>query len=157
VSGADEARDAIRKALKAGYGPVWQAGKDYAAAYKDAIDKQDVVEAMAGAVQLVLAAEHLHDMAERAMKDARTELARQMDETGCHQIVTGNLTAYLQRKPAYVSIDDAAAIPPGLMHTPAPAPDKKAIKSAIEAGQDVPGASLMRPNEQTVAIRTKKD
>lgn len=53
----------------------------------------------------------------------------------------------VRQNPASVVIDDAGAIPSSLYvypDPPAPYPDKKGIKAAIEAGQDVPGARLVR-------------
>lgn len=53
----------------------------------------------------------------------------------------------VRQNPASVVIDDAGAIPSDLYvypDPPAPYPDKMAIKSAIESGQDVPGARLNR-------------
>ena len=48
-----------------------------------------------------------------------------------------------------VMIEDEKAIPPQYMRTPepkppVPAPDKKAIKAAIEGGVTVPGAALVK-------------
>ena len=55
----------------------------------------------------------------------------------------------LRANPAAVVIEDESAIPFSFMRTPepkppVPAPDKKAIKAAIEAGMEVPGASLVK-------------
>jgi len=55
----------------------------------------------------------------------------------------------LRANPPAVVIDNESAIPPQYMRTPepkppVPAPDKKLIKAAIEAGTDVPGASLIK-------------
>lgn len=54
----------------------------------------------------------------------------------------------LAKNPVAVVIDDEKALPPSFWRTPepkppVPAPDKKAIKEAIEKGQTVPGASLV--------------
>jgi hypothetical protein len=155
-SGATEARDAVRTALALGYKPVWQAGKDYALAYQQATTVDDLVEAMARAVDVVMAAAHLVEVASAAEKNARAELARVMQDAGCHQVTTATLTAYLTKRKAYVIVDDASAIPPSLLHQPPPVPDKAAIKDALEAGRGVPGASLITPNDMSLAIRSRK-
>ena len=155
MSHADNARDAVHAALRGAYGPCYRAGAEYAAACKRALAETDLVAAFGAALDVVRAAEHLHDVAELAAKDARTELAKQMAEVGCHQVATATLTGYLQKKPAYVMIDDEAAIPQEFMATPAPKPDKHALKAAMDGGKDVPGATLVRPNDQTLAIRAK--
>lgn len=154
-SGADDARDALHRAVRNGYSPCWKAGAEYATACKAALAATDVVDAFGKALDVVRAAEHLHDVAEMAARDARTELAKQMSETGCHQIASGTLTGYLTRKPAYIVVDDEKLIPPEFMSVPTPKPDKHALKHALDGGADVPGASLIRPNEQTLAIRTR--
>ena len=49
--------------------------------------------------------------------------------------------------PEAVEVFDAAQLPAAMMkqpETPPPSPDKAAIKAAIKAGQDVPGAKLTR-------------
>jgi hypothetical protein len=155
VSGASEARDAVHAALRGAYGPCFRAGTAYAAAVKAALAETDLVAAMGAALDVIRCAEHLHDVAELAAKDARNELAKQMSETGCHQVATATLTGYLQKKPAYVMIDGESAIPQEFMATPAPKPDKHALKSALDGGREIPGASLIRPNEAALAIRTR--
>lgn len=155
MTGATDARDAVRQALAAAYRPVFMAGKSYAEAYAAAVAREDLVEALGHAVDVVAAAGHLAEVAAAAEKDARAVLARVMEETGATQIVSGNLMAYLTKKGSYVIVDDASLIPPEFMHQPPPQPDKGALKKALEAGQMVPGASVIRPNEQTLAIRSR--
>jgi hypothetical protein len=155
MSGASDARDAIRLTLTAGYGPVYAAGKEYAAAYQQAISKTDLVEALAHAVDLVLAAAHLREVADAAEKTARHELARTMQDVGCFNLHSGSVSAHLARKSAVLSIDDSKTIPEAYLIQPPPVPDRKAIRSAIEAGADVPGASIIIPNEMSLVIRSK--
>jgi hypothetical protein len=156
MSGASEAREAVRKALEASYKPVFAAGKDYAAAYQQAIAKADLVEAMAGLVDLIIAAEHLHDIAGEAIKVARGTLATTMNETGATQIASGHHLAYLTRKGAYVNIEPNAKVPAEYMRQPDPVIDRKAIKEALEAGAVVAGCSIIRPNELILGIKGKK-
>jgi hypothetical protein len=60
----------------------------------------------------------------------------------------------VQKNPASVDVFDLAAIPVEFMRIPEPpppAPDKTAIKAALAAGRDVPGARLV--NGTRLAIR----
>src|SRR5260364_331547 len=53
----------------------------------------------------------------------------------------------IRTNPPAVQIEDLRQLPAQLMRQPEPpppAPDKKAIKEALEAGTDVPGARLVR-------------
>lgn len=57
----------------------------------------------------------------------------------------GSLTIKVRKNPVSVVIDDAASIPPEFMHyapAPAPTPDKRLIKAAIESGESVESAHL---------------
>jgi hypothetical protein len=153
MSGAASARDAIRKMLTASYKPIYAAGKDYALAYQRALTPEDLVETLAHAIDVVLAAAHLREVAEAAEKDARAELARQMQDVGCFNIHSGEVSAHLQRKQTVLSIDDPKLIPSEYLIQPPPVPDRKRIRDAIEAGADVPGASIIIPNDRTLSIR----
>lgn len=157
TAGADQARDAMRKVIDAVYGPAHTAGGAYVKAYLSATAATDLVEAMQHTVLLVTAAEHLKDMATEAEKSIRSILAETMNDTGCTQIDAGSIKAHLSRKPTFVSIDQEEMLPAEFMHQPPPSPDKKKIKSAIEAGDDVPGCTLARPNEMQLNIRAKKE
>jgi hypothetical protein len=154
MSHGASARDAIRLALTESYKPVHRAGRDYAAVYQLAISSTDLVEAIGHAVHLVAAAGHLRDVATEAEKEARRELAKVMEETGCHHVAAGTLAAYLSKRPQYVKIDPDKTLPAEYLHHPPPIPDKKAIKKAIEAGEIIPGASLVQPNDQQLSIRS---
>lgn len=70
-----------------------------------------------------------------------------MNLAGVQKIEHPQFTISIRKNPASVQIDGVDLIPAEFMCTPEPpppAPDKKAIKAAIEAGKDVPGASLVR-------------
>lgn len=156
MSGADEATAAIHKAARVVYAPVHAAGVAYVKAHQAAMASTDLVETMQHTVALALAAEHLKEMATEAEKQARAVLCEQMTETGATTIQTDAHTAYISRKPAWVSIDQEDMLPPEYMRQPPPQIDKKAVKSAIEGGEDIPGCSLVRPNDYTLVIRAKK-
>ena len=154
MSGADEARGAIHTALRDSYAPVWKAGADYAATVKTALAETDLVAAMGATLDVIRAAEHLHDVAENAAKTARSQLELQMADTGCFRLESATLSGHLARKPAFVDV--SGTVPPEYMHTPEPTPDKRAIKRALEAGADIPNAALVRPNDYRLSIRIKQ-
>jgi len=133
---------------------VYGAGISYAKAQSQLIKSSDLIETMRHVLALIVAAEHLADMAAEASKSLRSVLAEQIAETGADDVVTMHHKAYLARKGAWVSVDQADMIPAAFMAPPIP--DKKAIKAALEVGEDVPGCSLVRPNEQTLVIRSRK-
>lgn len=155
MSHADEARDVLHNVMRAVYKPVYAAGCAYAQAQKAATTATDLVEVMQATVGVILAAEHLKDMATEAEKSARDALAEQMDATGAAKIQTEHQTAYLSRKPAFVNIEQEDMVPAEYIRQPPPAPDKKAIKAAIDDGVLVPGCTLVVPNSQTLVIRRK--
>jgi hypothetical protein len=156
MSYADTARLALQDAVRDAYRPVWDAGAAYSNAYLAVGKSADIVEAMQHTVALILSAGHLSEMAAEAEKAARDILALQMAECGATTIQTDAHTAYLARKAAFVSIDQEALVPGNYWRQPDPVIDRKAIKQAIEAGDAVPGCTIVRPNEMTLAIKTRK-
>ena len=107
-------------------------------------------------VDLILTAGHLSEMAAEAEKAARDILATQMAECGATTIQTDNHTAYLSRKPAFVSVDQPDLVPANYWVRPDPVLDRKAIKRALEGDDIVPGVSLVRPNESQLNIKARK-
>lgn len=155
MSYADDARSALQTAVRQAYKPVWEAGADYSNAYLQAVKATDVVETMQRMVELIMSAEHLAEVAAEAEKSARAILAEQMNDTGATQIQTDFHTAYLSKKAAYVAVDQPDLVPGDYMCIPEPAPDKRAIKAAIEGGEEVPGCTIVRPNEVQLNIKLK--
>ena len=154
MSGAAQSTETLHRVARAVYSPTYAAGAALARAQQELLATTDVVAAMGHTLALIIAAEHLADMASEAAKSLRATLAEQIAETGADDVVTMHHKAYLARKGAWVSIDQADMIPLAFMAPPIP--DKKAIKAALEAGEDVPGCSIVRPNEQTLVIRSRK-
>lgn len=79
--------------------------------------------------------------------NVRNYLLANMQACGIQKIECPWFKIAVRQNPAAVVITDAGAIPVNLYiypEAPAPYPDKKGIKAAIEAGQDVPGARLVR-------------
>jgi hypothetical protein len=67
-------------------------------------------------------------------------------------VQTEHLTAFLKRQQAFVNISDEALIP---KHYYVETLDKRALKSALVDGLEVPGASLATRNARTLAIRAR--
>lgn len=155
MSGAASARETIRKVLEATYKPTFRAGRDYADAYQKAVAADDLVEALAHTVDLILAAEHLQKLADEAAKAARASLATTMEEVGCPQIASGHFSAHLHRKPVVLAIGDPKLIPPEYLIQPPPVPDRKQIRDVLETGKNVPGAALIIPNQMVLSIRSR--
>ena len=96
------------------------------------------------------AAADMTALAEAEAKDAarlEAALLASMQATGDSQIIGLQFEAKIRRNPPAVEIADAAALPLSYWRTPeprplAPTPDKAAIKLALQAGQEVPGARL---------------
>lgn len=154
MNGADTARDALHRALEGAYNPAVAAGTAFAKAWSVAKRTTDIEAAMSAAIDMVIAAEALEEAAWGAAKAAREALAQAIQETGAPEAVTMHHKAYLAKKAAWVSVDQPDMLPAWYWN--APTPDKKAIKAAIEHGDDVPGCTLVRPNEQSLVIRARK-
>lgn len=82
---------------------------------------------------------------EQRAERIRTYLLENMQRAGISKIECPFFKLALRKNPAAVVIDDAGRVPSNLYiypEAPAPFPDKKAIKAAIEAGEEVRGAHL---------------
>lgn len=72
-------------------------------------------------------------------------LKTNMEACGMSKITSPYFDISIRKNPASVDVFDADAIPAEFMRqpeTPPPAPDKKAIKAAIDSGLEVPGARI---------------
>lgn len=111
-------------------------------------------EALAGATK-----SQVEDLAARqkriaARADAKKKtLGLILDATGQKKVERPRGTVSRLAGRLSVQITDAASIPSQLCTTTV-TPDKTAIKKQIEAGEDVPGAELVR-GEDTVSVRVK--
>lgn len=77
----------------------------------------------------------------------RTYLLENMQATGITRIECPQFVLSVRDNPVAVDVFDAAQIPTSFLRQPEPpppAPDKAAIKDALKAGLDVPGARLTR-------------
>lgn len=127
----------------------------------------DTLEGMAGALEakaenVALFARNL-EVTAAAMRDAEVAMAARrkavearvsrlraymlacMQTAGVHKISTAQMQIAVRDNPPAVEVFDAAQVPAQFMRTPEPpppSPDKTAIKDAIKAGEEVPGARL---------------
>lgn len=84
----------------------------------------------------------------------RSYLLRNMQLAGVQKIEGPYLRMSIKNNPAAVDVFDAAQIPSDYMRQPEPpppAPDKTAIKEALKAGVDVPGARLTQSQRLDIA------
>lgn len=82
---------------------------------------------------------------ERVGQALRDYLKRNMEAAQIEKIECPLFKFSIQKNPHAVEIFDPLSIPADYMTTPkppAPAPDKAAIKEAIKAGKEIPGARL---------------
>jgi hypothetical protein len=152
-----DALEALREQARLAYVPVFAAGTKFANAHSKARNRTDIVEALAMTIDLLVAAEALHDAADGAVKDLRAALSATMDATGATRIEATHHTAMLAKKPAFLNIVDEALIPREYFVQPPPKLDNSAVKSALKDGQQVPGVSLAIPNEMQLRLVTKKE
>ena len=79
----------------------------------------------------------------------RESVLTNMRGAGLDKIESSMFTFSVRKNPPSVEIADSTALPPAYWRTPEPkppvaAPDKAAIKAALQAGTNVPGASLVQ-------------
>ena len=81
--------------------------------------------------------------AERKVDNMKKYLASCLDAAGREKVETAKVRVSF-RKSVAVSIDDEGALPADyIVETVSTKPDKTAIKKAIQAGQEITGASLV--------------
>jgi len=93
----------------------------------------------------------------QALKASRAKLAQglrdylltNMERSGIQKITCPLFSLSIRNNPPAVEVTDSAALPPAYWRTPEPkppvaAPDKAAIKAALQAGTDVPGARMVQ-------------
>ena len=105
--------------------------------------------------------------AEKAMKERRLSVEKRAEQikayllshmvaTGTLRIETPSIRMMVRDNPESVQIEDETQIPPSFMVTPPPqpalVPDKAALKAALKAGKDIPGARLARGQRVEIKI-----
>jgi Siphovirus Gp157 len=155
-TGATQANERLRAALRPFYSDVIQAGQVLAKHYTAVKTQADLVLAIQAAGHLLLAAEGLHDAAEALAKQGRQALAEVMLDVGCTHATDGELSLYLSRKRRILSVDDPSLLPPQFLVQPPLQPDRTAIKEAFARGEAVPGCSEIKPNEMQLNLKVEQ-
>ena len=153
MSGSAQATEILHRVARAVYSPTYAAGAALAKAQQELLATTDVVAAMGHTLALIIAAEHLADMAAEAAKSLRSVLAEQIVETSSDDVVTMRHKAYIARDAAWVSVDQPDLVPKQYAKE---THDKRAIKADMDKGIDVPGCTLVAPNSSHLVIRNRK-
>ena len=155
MSGQLSATDVLADRAQQHYDLLRAAITHYAERHNAAVPLTDLVQMIPAYADLIMAAEAVKAAADAADKALRATLAAVMDDTGAPAIAGQHHMVTVSAAPAAVVITDAAAIPMAFIRT-TEAPDKVAIRKAIEAGQDVPGCVLARGNGAPVLSIRKR-
>jgi hypothetical protein len=156
MSGAADATAALQSAARECYTSAFEAGSQFARAHSAVAKAADVVDTLARTIDMLVAAERLHDEADAAVKALRATLSATMNDTGATTVQGTHHAAHLARRPAFVSIDQEDLIPAEFV-VQKPSIDKRAIASAIKDGVVVAGASLLTPNQMSLVLTAKKE
>jgi hypothetical protein len=157
MSGASEVVAALQEAVAATAQSVGSAGRNFTKAVQAVSQSDDVILTLQAMVDLVVATRDLHKAADAAVERVQTALAEQMEMSGATTITAQHQSAHLARKPAFLNIADEALIPRNFYVQPEPQLDKRALKSALTDGQEIPGVSLAIPNAMSLVIRARKE
>lgn len=157
MSGAADAATALQQATDAAYRSVYRAGARFAQASSAVSAAVDLMDVLRASVDAVVAIEALHQAADDAVATLRETLAATLQETGAMSVAGTHHTAGVSRKAPFVSVSDEGLIPREYFTQPPPALDKRAVKSALSGGAEIPGVSLATPNAMTLVIRAKKE
>ena len=155
MSHSDKARVVMTDAVSEAYAPVVNAGRVLANALRAMQGHEDLEEAMRSVLAIIVSGEQLGENVKAFAEASRTALAACIDDTGCPEVVTLHHKATMARKPPFVSIEGEFQSEDDRFWNP-PTPNKKAIKEALEAGEEVPGCEIRRPNSLTLRITTRK-
>jgi hypothetical protein len=157
MSYAETLAATLKAAAQDTYRATFEAGSSFGRAHGALRNAEDLVDVLARAIDLTVAAEALHNEADLAVKHLRTALAEAMEASGATTVQGAHHSAHLARKPAFLSVADDAIIPPQFYVQPPPALDKRLLISAIKDGLALPGISLSTPNQMSLVIKTKKE
>ncbi len=157
MSGAQDAIAALQSVASDAYRATHIAGSHYARANQGVAEADDIVKALSCTIDLLVAAESLHKAADEAVAMLRRTLGEVMSDTGATQIKGLHHTAQLARKPAFLTIENEAAVPEQFWVQPPKAIDKRALKSALKDGALIEGVNLVTPNEMQLRIVSNKE
>jgi hypothetical protein len=151
----EAATDLLRDAMLMTLHPVGPAVVAVKTAQTKLRDAEHITEAFLAAGALILAIEALEDVANNAAGVSRAILREQMADAGCYSLGGEAFSLTLADAPRSVQITDPSALPPEMMTTPEPQPDRKAIAAALKNGP-VPGAALSNGGAPTLRISPKR-
>jgi hypothetical protein len=147
----------LKAAAQETYRATFEAGSSFGRAHGALRNAEDLVDVLARAIDLAVAAEALHFAADAAVASLRDALATAMEAAGCTQVQGTAVNAHLSRKPQFLSVENPDLIPRDYYVTPAPTLDKKAVISALRDGIKIEGVSLMTPNKMSLVLRSRKE
>jgi len=127
--------------------------RDAAASVAYAAGIADLVAAARAAAETL---RHLDDAAaeiERAREALATTLRDVMADTGLTSVRVPGGTWYLREPTPRVIVTDESALPLEYLVQPPPRPDVAAIRAALRAGRDVPGAVLSNGGDPALCYR----
>lgn len=137
--------EVVQDTLEGLQGEVQEKGKNVAAYFQNL---EADVEAMKSAEQRIAQRRKAIENRVRQMKDY---LQRNMEESGITEISCPEFTVKLGKNPASVEVYEESSLPEKYVVTKTTTqPDKKALKEAIQAGEDVPGARLITDKKRLI-------
>ena len=145
---------ALTDTAREAYRGVFQSGSAFANRHIEVRKTEDIVQVMAGVIDLIVLAETLKDQAAEAAAKLRNTLKVVMNETGATTIQASHHAGHLARKARVLVVDEDDV--PSEFIVPKPMIDRDAIKAAMANGRDVPFARWIVPNEVSLVIRPKE-
>jgi hypothetical protein len=156
MSGANEATAALQSVAGECYRSTFETGSAFARSHTAVAKATDIVETLQATIDMLIAAEALSTAAETSVKALRAVLSSTMNDVGAASIQATHHSAHLAKKQAFLNVSDEDAIPREFFVQPPVHLDKRAVKSALTDGIQVPGVSLAYPNEMTLVIRNRE-
>jgi len=145
--------DAVRPLVAAD--PV-RAARDTAASVGYAASIADLVAAARAAAETLRHLDDAADEIQRARESLAATLRAVMDESGLTSIRVPGGIWYLRDPAPRVIVTDESALPAEYLEQPPPRPNLTAIRVALRAGTDVPGAVLSNGGEPALCYRASR-
>jgi len=145
--------DAVRPLVTAD--PV-RAARDTAASVGYAASIADLVAAARATAETLRHLDDAADEIQRAREALATTLRAVMDETGLTSVRVPGGVWYLRDPAPRVIVTDESALPAEYLEQPPPRPNLTAIRAAIRAGTNVPGAVLSNGGEPALCYRAQQ-
>ena len=145
--------DAVRPLVTAD--PV-RAARDTAASVGYAASIADLVAAARAAAETLRHLDDAADEIQRARESLAAKLRAVMDESGLTSVRVPGGIWYLRDPAPRVIVTDESALPAEYLEQPPPRPNLTAIRAALRAGTDVPGAVLSNSGEPALCYRASR-